>query len=37
MYFHKNVKTNTNQGKKIINELFTSIKKNPSIYINVSK
>ena len=37
MYFHKNVKKNTNQGKKIINELFTSIKKNPSIYINVSK
>ena len=37
MYFHKNVKTKTNQGKKIINELFTSIKKNPSIYINVSK
>ena len=37
MYFHKNVKKNTNQGKKIINELFTSIKKNPSLYINVSK
>ena len=37
MYFHKNVKKNTNQGTKIINELFTSIKKNPSIYIHVSK
>ena len=37
MYFHKNVKSNTNQGKKIINGLFMSIKKNPSKYINVSK
>ena len=37
MYFHKNVKKNTQQGKKIINKLFYSIKKNPSKYINVSK
>ena len=37
MYFHKNVKSNTNQGKKIINGLFMSINKNPSKYINVSK
>ena len=37
MYFHKNVKKNTEQGKKIINKLFYSIKKNPSKYINVSK
>ena len=37
MYYHKNVKSNTNEGKKIINKLFLSIKKNPARYINVSK
>ncbi len=37
MYLHKNVKINTNRGKKIINKLFKSIKKNPDIYLNVSK
>ncbi len=37
MYYHKNVKLNTNQGKKIIKSLFFSIKKNPRKYINVSK
>ena len=37
MYFHKNVRINTNQGKKIINKLFIYIKKNPNRYINVSK
>ncbi len=37
MYYHKDVKTNTNFGKKIIKKLFLSIKKNPSKYINVSK
>ena len=37
MYFHKSVKVNTKQGKKIINRLFTSIKNNPKGYINVSK
>ena len=37
MYFHKNVETNTKQGKKIINKLFVSIKNNPERYINVSK
>ena len=37
MYFHKNVRVNTKQGKKIINRLFTSIKNNPKGYINVSK
>ena len=37
MYFHKNVKSNTKQGKKIINKLFVSIKNNPERYINVSK
>ena len=37
MYFHKNVIRNTNKGKKIINKLFLSIKKNPKRYLNVSK
>ena len=37
MYYHKNVKSNTNEGKKIIYKLFLSIKKNPARYINVSK
>tara|TARA_B100000963_G_scaffold282317_1_gene250912 strand:+ start:1534 stop:2673 length:1140 start_codon:yes stop_codon:yes gene_type:complete len=37
MYYHKNVKINTNQGKKIIRKLFFSIKKKPSRYINVNK
>ena len=37
MYYHKNVKSKTKYGKKIIKQLFTSIKKNPNKYINVSK
>ena len=37
MYYNRNVKKNTNQGKIIINRLFLSIKKNPKRYINVSK
>ena len=37
MYYHKKVLTSTNQGKKIINKLFSSIMKNPIIYVNVSK
>ena len=37
MYYHKDVKKNTNQGKKIIRKLFLTIKKNPDKYINVSK
>jgi len=37
MYYHKNVKKNTKDGKKIINKLFFTIKKNPKKYINVSK
>ncbi len=37
MYYHKNVKFNTNNGKKIIKKLFLSIRKNPKKYINVSK
>ena len=37
MYYHKEVKLNTNNGKKIIKKLFLSIRKNPNKYINVSK
>ena len=37
MYYHKKVRFNTNEGKKIIKKLFLSIKKNPKKYINVSK
>ena len=37
MYYHKNIKSNTNQGKIIINKLFICIKKNPKRYINVNK
>jgi len=37
MYFHKNVITNTNYGKKVIKTLFSHIKKKPKKYINVNK
>ncbi len=37
MYYHKKVRINTNEGKKIIKKLFLSIKKKPERYINVSK
>ena len=37
MYYHKNVKSNTNEGKIIIKKLFISIRKNPNKYLNVSK
>ena len=37
MYYHKNVISNTKNGKKIIKKLFLCIKKNPRKYINVSK
>ena len=37
MYYHKNVRSNTNDGKKIIKKLFLFIRKNPKKYINVSK
>ncbi len=37
MYFHNNVKFNTQDGKKIIRKLFSTIRKNPNKYINVSK
>ena len=36
MYYHKNVKDNTEQGKKIIKSLFVNIMKNPEKYLNVS-
>jgi dGTPase len=37
MYFHKNVITKTNFGRKIIKKLFFKIKKNPKKYININK
>ena len=37
MYFHKSVNKNTNNGKKIINNLFFLIKKKPKKYINIRK
>ena len=37
MYYHNNVKSNTEFGKKIIRKLFLAIRKNPNKYINVSK
>ncbi len=37
MYYHKSIKLNTNDGKKIIRKLFLTIRKNPYKYINVSK
>ena len=37
MYFHKNVNSKTNYGRKIITKLFLQIKKNPKKYINIKK
>ncbi len=37
MYYHKKVKKNTNDGKKIIRYLFATIRNKPSKFINVSK
>ena len=37
MYFHKDVNTKTNYGRKIIKKLFLKIKKNPKKYINILK
>ncbi len=37
MYYHRTVKSNTNNGKRIIKRLFSAISKNPNKYINVSK
>mgnify|MGYP001342502416 CR=1 FL=1 len=34
MYNHKSVVVNTNKGKKIINDLFRFLLKNPKKYIN---
>ena len=36
MYFHKNIKENTDRGKEIIKSLFINIMKNPVNYLNVS-
>ncbi len=37
MYFHKNVNSKTNFGRKVITSLFLKIKRNPKKYINVKK
>jgi dGTPase len=37
MYFHKDVNTKTNYGRKIIKKLFLKIKKNPKKYISILK
>ena len=37
MYFHKNVYSKTNYGRKVITKLFLQIKKNPKKYINIKK
>jgi dGTPase len=37
MYLHKSVLKKTNYGRKVINDLFLLIKKNPNKYINIKK
>jgi dGTPase len=37
MYFHKDVNSKTNYGRKVIIRLFSQIKKNPKKYINIKK
>jgi len=37
MYFHKDVNSKTNYGRKVIKRLFFQIKKNPQKYINIKK
>ena len=37
MYFNKKVNLKTNYGRKVITELFKSIKRNPKKYIDISK
>ena len=37
MYYHKNVHSKTNYGRKVITRLFSQIKKNPKQYINIKK
>ena len=36
MYYHKNVHSKTNYGRKVITRLFSQIKKNPKQYINIA-
>ena len=35
MYFHQNVNSKTNLGRRIITKLFTSIRKNPKKYVSI--
>ena len=35
MYFHRNVNSKTNLGRRIITKLFTSIRKNPKKYVSI--
>ena len=37
MYFHKEVNSKTNYGRKVITKLFTSIRRNPKRYIDIKK
>ncbi len=37
MYFHKNINSKTNFGRKVITKLFSQIKKNPKQYIKIKK
>ncbi len=37
MYFHKEVNSKTNYGRKVITKLFTSIRRNPKKYIDIKK
>ena len=37
MYFHKDVNSKTNYGRKVITRLFLKIRKNPKKYINIKK
>ena len=37
MYFHKNVNSKTNYGRKVITKLFISIKRNPKKFIDIKK
>ena len=37
MYYHKNVNSKTNYGRKVITKLFLQIKNNPKKYINIKK
>jgi dGTPase len=37
MYFHKNVSSQTNYGRKVIKNLFRLIKKKPNKYIKIIK